>query len=417
MIGFGPTRESGVETLGPIPAHWLVERNKTIFREVNERSRGGEELLTVSHLTGVTTRAEKQNVTMFLAETTESCKRCQPMDLAINTMWAWMGALGIVPTPGIVSPSYNVYRFRRPGLHEPRYFDHLYRSAPYVAEINRYSKGVWTSRLRLYPESFLQMPVLLPPKREQQAIARFLDRKTAAIDALIAKKERLVELLTERRDIAISKAIREAQGTEVRLGYLVDMLPGFAFPSDGFQHGELGVRLLRGINVGVGEVRWEDTVRWDGTDGLSAYALQEGDLVLGMDRPWISGGARIATVQKRDLPALLLQRVLRIRSGRRIRQRYLHLVLASREFREYFEPELTGVSVPHISHQQVATFRIRLPSVDEQDRITHDVERVVVETRRAAGILGRQVESLKEFRQAVITAAVTGKIDVSKEAA
>lgn len=138
----------------PPPGHWEARRNKTFMREVIDLSETGEEeLLTVSHLTGVTPRNEKV-VYMFLAESNEGYKRVQPGDLVINTMWAWMGALGVSRNPGIVSPAYGVYRFTAPDV-EPRYFDALFRTPAYVAEMTRYSTGVWTSRLRLYPDSFL----------------------------------------------------------------------------------------------------------------------------------------------------------------------------------------------------------------------------------------------------------------------
>jgi type I restriction enzyme S subunit len=89
----GSRKHSGIPTVGTVPAHWSVQQNKTVAREVVELSRTGEEeLLTVSHLTGVTPRSEKE-VNMFMAESLVGYKKCQPGDLVINTMWAWMGAL------------------------------------------------------------------------------------------------------------------------------------------------------------------------------------------------------------------------------------------------------------------------------------------------------------------------------------
>ena len=83
-----------------------AERARWLFRERDERSdTGQEQLLTVSHLTGVTSRSEK-NVSMFEAATTEGYKICLSGDLVINTLWAWMGAMGVAPEEGIVSPAY-----------------------------------------------------------------------------------------------------------------------------------------------------------------------------------------------------------------------------------------------------------------------------------------------------------------------
>jgi type I restriction enzyme, S subunit len=97
-------RDSAHDWLGLLPSHWNLLRAKCLYREVDVRSvTGQEELLSVSHLTGVTPRSQK-TVTMFLAESNVGYKICRPGDIAINTMWAWMGALGVSRHFGIVSP-------------------------------------------------------------------------------------------------------------------------------------------------------------------------------------------------------------------------------------------------------------------------------------------------------------------------
>ena len=190
----------------PTPEGWLMRRNKTFLREVVDLSEdGSEELLSVSHLTGVTPRAEKE-VTMFLAESNIGYKRVRPGDVVVNTMWAWMGALGVSKYDGIVSPAYGVYRFYDCDA-DPLYFDALFQSPAYVEEMNRYSKGVWTSRLRLYPESFLSLRSPFPPAGAQRRIAervRSMQRGTERLSALL---ERSVDLLQERRQALITAAV------------------------------------------------------------------------------------------------------------------------------------------------------------------------------------------------------------------
>ena len=200
-------KPSGVEWIGEIPAHWEVRRNKRIFHERDDRSTTGkEELLTVSHITGVSPRAEKKNVGMFLAQTLEGYKHCSVGNLVINTMWAWMGALGISTFEGIVSPSYNVYQLKS-SAYLPRYYDYLYRTPNHVNEIIRWSKGIWHSRWRLYPDAFFSMFTITPPFREQAQIADFLNSKTQQIDELIATEHRKIELLKEYRQSLISEAV------------------------------------------------------------------------------------------------------------------------------------------------------------------------------------------------------------------
>jgi type I restriction enzyme S subunit len=201
-----PLRDSGIAWLGRIPAHWDTERSKWLFRERDERSvTGEEEMLTVSHLTGVTPRSEKE-VNMFEAETTEGYKICKSGDLVINTLWAWMGAMGVSPVDGIVSPAYNVYV---PGERfDPDYVDALVRIRVFSEEATRFSKGVWSSRLRLYPEGFFEIWMPVPPLGEQRSIVAHVAAESAKLEALRVAAERTVGLLKERRAALIKAAVR-----------------------------------------------------------------------------------------------------------------------------------------------------------------------------------------------------------------
>lgn len=197
--------DSGVPWLSEIPAHWEIERARWLFRERDVRSTTGEEeMLTVSHLTGVTLRSEK-DVNMFEAETNEGYKLCEPGDLVINTLWAWMGAMGIAPLGDIVSPAYNVYE---PGTRfEPAFIDALVRLPVVAQEVTRYSKGVWSSRLRLYPEGFFEVYLPVPPQGGQRSIVAYIARETARLDTVRAATERTITLLKERRAALVAAAV------------------------------------------------------------------------------------------------------------------------------------------------------------------------------------------------------------------
>ncbi len=200
-----PLRDSGIPWLGEIPEDWETERTRWLFRERDERSvTGEEELLTVSHLTGVTLRSEK-DVNMFEAETTEGYKLCFTGDLVINTLWAWMGAMGVARTKGIVSPAYHVYE-TGPRL-DPGYVDALVRLPVFAQEVTRYSRGVWSSRLRLYPEGFFEVRLPLPSLDEQGAIVKHIAIEAAKIDALTSATERTIALIKERRAALIAAAV------------------------------------------------------------------------------------------------------------------------------------------------------------------------------------------------------------------
>ena len=202
-----PMKDSGVEWLGEVPEHWDVLRNKAVFREIDSRSSSGDgELLSVSHLTGVTPRSEK-NVNMTMAETLVGYKTCNSGDLVINTMWAWMGALGVSPCEGLVSPSYNVYRIWESQRLDYAYYDYLCRIPAYVQMIKAHSTGVWESRLRLYADAFFSLRIPLPPLEEQSDIATFLAREAAKLDGLVTEADQAISLLQERRSALISAAV------------------------------------------------------------------------------------------------------------------------------------------------------------------------------------------------------------------
>ena len=193
-----PLKPSGVEWLGDVPAHWEVRRAKHFYREVDERSgTGAEELMSVSHKTGVTPR--KQSVTMFLAESNVGYKVCRPGDIAINTMWAYMAALGVSRQIGLVSPSYGVYRPLEDETFNSDYVDELLRTEGYRSEYLCRSRGITSSRLRLYPDSFLSIPLVCPSREEQDSIVGYLDRVTAEINASIDRALRQIELMQEYR--------------------------------------------------------------------------------------------------------------------------------------------------------------------------------------------------------------------------
>lgn len=158
-------------------------------------------------------------------------------------------------------------------------------------------------------------------------------------------------------------------GGMVSLGDYVDIVTGYPFPSDGYAVD--GVRLLRGDNVGQGRLRWDGAKFWPYQllVDLEHYSLVDGDVVLAMDRPWISAGLKWAPVRQADLPSLLVQRVARLRARGGLDQSFLRYLVASREFTDYVLAVQTGTAVPHISAQQIRDFECRLPPLSEQREV------------------------------------------------
>jgi len=200
-------KDSGVEWLGEVPENWEINRVKAFFSERDARSEtGDEELLSVSHLTGVTPRSEK-DVNMFMAESMVGYKQCGIGDLVVNTMWAWMGAMGSAFVEGIVRPSYNVYRIRDEARIHTKFVDYLVRIPQFISLVTSRSTGIWSSRLRLYPQALFDLRIALPPYSEQKAVAEHLDKMLSRYEDISKRCSKGVRLLQERRTALISAAV------------------------------------------------------------------------------------------------------------------------------------------------------------------------------------------------------------------
>lgn len=152
------------------------------------------------------------------------------------------------------------------------------------------------------------------------------------------------------------------------IGDLIDLLTGFPFPSSGYSTS--GTRLLRGSNVKRGETDWSDDICafWPKVTGdIVRYLLKEGDIVVAMDGSLV--GKSFASLAIDDLPALLLQRVARIRSSK-ISQSYLSAWVCSARFTDHCDSVKTTTAIPHISPDDIRSFKIGIPpTVAEQNAI------------------------------------------------
>ena len=207
-------KDSGVEWLGAVPAHWEVRRNGRLFVQRNETGFPELPILEVSLNTGVRIRDfENSDRKQIMAVRTEY-KRAAQGDIAYNMMRMWQGAVGMVPVDGLVSPAYVVARPLK-GT-ESRYFSNLFRTKAYMAEVDKYSRGIVRDRNRLYWEDFKQIPTPYPPPDEQGRIVQYLDKTTVYVDTAIVRADRQSELLQEYRtrliaDIVTGKLdVREA---------------------------------------------------------------------------------------------------------------------------------------------------------------------------------------------------------------
>jgi restriction endonuclease S subunit len=201
-----------------------------------------------------------------------------------------------------------------------------------------------------------------------------------------------------------------------RLGWHIDLLTGFPFQSERFSFTD-GISLVRGDNVTEGSLRWGEKTRYwpEPTTGIKQYLLAAGDLLIGMDGSKV--GKNYARVTEADLPLLLVQRVARLRVGNSLERRFLFRLIGSELFRSWVELTKTDPAIPHISPHDIRSYPIPLPCLDEQRAIADFLDRETAKFDRMLSKVETAVKRLQEYRTALITAAVTGKIDVRGQSA
>ncbi|MCA8920139.1 MAG: restriction endonuclease subunit S, partial [Planctomycetes bacterium] len=186
-------KDSGVEWLGEVPAHWEVRRNGRLFAQRNETGFGELPVLEVSLRTGVRVRNFENSDRKQVMSDRDKYKRALAGDIAYNMMRMWQGALGVAPVDGLISPAYVVAR-PLPGT-VAAYFERLFRTPAYMQEVDNYSRGIVKDRNRLYWEDFKAIPSCYPPPDEQTAIVHYLDYVDRRVRRLVRAKRRLIVLL------------------------------------------------------------------------------------------------------------------------------------------------------------------------------------------------------------------------------
>jgi type I restriction enzyme S subunit len=431
-------KDSGVEWLGQVPEHWDLISIKWLSpvkrgaspRPIDDPKYFDEEgefawvrIADVSACDGVL-----KETTQRLSELGSSLSvEIAPGELFVSIA----GTVGKPCLSAIKACIHDGFVYFPTLKIDPKFFYRIFEAGTCYGGL-----GKWGTQLNLNTDTIGSIRVALPPADELKRLLVFVDLETAKIDALVAEQQRLMALLKEKRQAVISHAVTKGlnpkapmkpSGTEWlgdvpahwkvgKCGFYISILSGFAFPSTGFTDDENDTKLLRGINVGVQQLKWDETVFWRRVegDGLNIYEMKAGDLVVGMDRPLISEGIRVAKVKECDLPCLLLQRVASLKTGRLINADYLLGMLSSEMFIAHFSPDTTGVSVPHISPEQINNFVIPVPPISEQEEIINVISSETAKFDALTAEAQRAIDLLQERRTALISAAVTGQIDVRK---
>lgn len=183
---------------------------------------------------------------------------------------------------------------------------------------------------------------------------------------------------------------------EVRLGDVCNIITGFPFP--GKKYSQKGVRVVRGDNVTIGNLRWdtEKDKRWNEPfDKTEYYSLQANDIVIGMDGSRV--GKNKARIKEEDLPLLLAQRVACVRHNELAEQDYLYYNIFSKKFVDYVNSIHTGSAIPHISQKQIEDYKILLPNLETQ----HCIASILSSLDRKIELNNKINADLEEMAQAI----------------
>jgi type I restriction enzyme S subunit len=424
-------KDSGVEWLGEVPADWEITRIASILRKAQDEGREDLPVLSVSIHHGVTDSElgeDEMDRKVTRIEDRTRYLRVLPGDLVYNTMRAWQGGFGTVSVEGLVSPAYVVARPIR--SFQTRLVEHQLRTPQAVEEMRRHSQGVTDFRLRLYWDEFKHIQIVLPPLREQIAIAAFLDRETAKIDALVADYRALIELLQEKRQAVISHAVTKGLDPSVPmkdsgvewleevpehwdvapLKYLVSMQSG-------------GTPSKDNLDYWNGDVPWASSkdmkaaYLWDTTDHVTQVAIEAGAVALvpaGSILVVVRGMilARAFPVAAIAVPMAINQDLKALQTTDRVAASYLACCLKASEQESRRRIDEAGHGTKALRMDAWTSMELPVPPLTEQTAIATFLDH---ETARIDSLITDAQEAitlLQERRTALISAAVTGKIDV-----
>ncbi len=220
----------------------------------------------------------------------------------------------------------------------------------------------WVNQATFRQEDLLAFKIPLPPLEDQKRIAVILDKA----DAIRRKRQQAIKLADDFLhatflDMFGDPVTNPKKWATDLLGDYCDMETGFAFQSKKYK--QSGIRLCRGINVLPQRIDWSDVVFCDESDNSVSkkFHLEDGDIVLAMDRPWISTGLKVARICENDLPGYLVQRVARLRGIKGLTNDYIYFLLLHPSFTHHCNPKKTETTIPHISPNDIRSYLIPLP--------------------------------------------------------
>jgi len=406
-----------------LPDGWKLLPNIAIFQEHIERGHDKEELLSVTIGKGVIRQTDVDIKKDSSNEDKSKYKLIKIGDIAYNKMRMWQGALGYSDYQGISSPAYVILK---PKMKiNPRYFHYMFRTSFYTNYSKRYSYGIVDDQLSLRYTDFKRMYSIVPPLEVQNFIVAYLNKKNNEIDKFIRHKERLVELLEGEAERIISNAINKGVNEITETKYIDDdwlenipkhwdfkplkcfvRMNQFALkektkPDYEIQYIDIGNVTFKGM------VNEPEKMLFKNAPSRARRIVKPGDTIMSTVRTYLKA---IAFFETADENLITSNGFAVLTLKKNVNPKYLKYLLSSSYFINKVSFWAIGVNYPGINNDRLKAIKIPMPStLDEQQEILDFIE---IETSKIySAILKAQqeIDSIKEYRESLITDLVTGK--------
>jgi type I restriction enzyme S subunit len=406
-----------VSTATDAPETWTTTRLGWLFQPISDRGHNYATVLSVYRDYGVIPKDSRTDNHNRTPENLNNYQLVQRGDLVVNRMKAWQGSLGISEHEGIVSPDYEVLRPITPE-YDPRFVHNLLRSRGLIDQYGLRSTGIRPSQWRLYWDEMKTIEVSLPSAKEQRVIADYLDRETARIDTLIEEQKHLIEMLWERRRAVCLTAVTRGVDEGVKLvdsgdpaiglmpahwtlravRYWFVSLDGSRIPLSaeerGDRQGEFDYYGASGVIDHVDDFLFDEPLVLVSEDGANLLARSSPIAFAAKGRYWVNNHAHVLRPIDGDAD-----------------------FWASRLEAVDVSPVVSGSAQPKLTAGALMALRVSAPTdTDEQHRIATYLREQTTKIDALIKESERFIELARERRSALITAAVTGKIDVREVA-
>jgi type I restriction enzyme, S subunit len=450
MKTYDSYKDSDVQWIGEIPEHWKIVKIKYMPSNKPLSFIDGDwieskDIIFDEGIRYITTGnigegKYKEQGSSFISEETFSelnCTEVFPGDLLISRLNKPIGRSCIVPDLGnrIVTSVDNVI-FRPKEKYLKSYLNFLMNNPKYSDYTELIARGATMQRISRGLLAEIKLPV--PPLFEQIAIANYLDLKTTEIDQIITDKEALINLYEEEKKALVNEAVTKGvtlsevetcspklkpsgvdwlgdipEHWEVKkLKYVGDFVNGYAFDSNEFC--DYGIRVVKISNIQHMEMDWSDEsfVSERYFELLPNFRLNKGDLVFALTRPIISTGIKAAIINTEE-KLLINQRNAVLKPKMNVINGWLYNILLTQGFIETFDRQIDkSGQQPNISSEKIGNIGIPVPPIFEQTAIVRHIETETTKINDKINLIKQEIELLKEYRQALIFEAVTGKIRV-----